>query len=280
VADSFLQAEGFTGVKYHMAEDRPPLHVLAAGQGDFALDAARSIIASLDAGLPLVVLGGIHLGCYELFGTKNVRSIRDLKGKTVSVYAMGSDQHIFLASMAAYVGLDPEKDIKWIVRSSEESIRLLAEGEIDAHLAFPPEPQELRAKGIGHVIVNTATDKPWSQYFCCMLVGNRDFVRKHPAATKRALRAMLKATDLCASDPEGAARLVVDKGYSKHYRYTMEALTEVPYNAWRTYDHESTMRFFALRLREARMIKANPEKIITEGTDWRFLAELRKELKG
>jgi NitT/TauT family transport system substrate-binding protein len=40
------------------------------------------------------------------------------------------------------------------------------------------------------------------------------------------------------------------------------------------------MRFFALRLREARMIKANPEKIMTEGTDWRFLAELRKELKG
>ena len=43
-------------------------------------------------------------------------------------------------------------------------------------MAFPPEPQELRAKGIGHVIVSTATDRPWSQYFCCVLVSRSDEV--------------------------------------------------------------------------------------------------------
>ena len=58
-------------------------------------------------------------------------------------------------------------------------------GKVDAFFGFPPEPQELRAKKIGHVIVNSAIDRPWSQYFCCMLVANREFVRKHPIATKR-----------------------------------------------------------------------------------------------
>src|SRR5436190_22958486 len=98
-------------------------------------------------------------------------------------------------------------------------MRLLAGGKIDAYLGFPPEPQALRAKGIGRVVVNSAVDRPWSQYFCCMLVGNREFVRKHPVATKRALRAILKAADLCAAEPERAAQVLVDQGVSKHYDY-------------------------------------------------------------
>ena len=67
------------------------------------------------------------------------------------------------------------------------------------------EPLEMRARKTGRVILNS-TDKPWSQYFCCMLAGNADFVREHPVATKRALRAVLKANDLCASDPQGVSR--------------------------------------------------------------------------
>src|SRR5688572_11675309 len=59
VADSFLKAEGFTDVKYVATDDRPPLDMLASGEADFSLDAARSIITSLHGGLPLVVLAGI-----------------------------------------------------------------------------------------------------------------------------------------------------------------------------------------------------------------------------
>ena len=54
----------------------------------------------------------------------------------------------------------------------------------------------------------------------------------------------------------------------------------LPYSAWRTYDPEDTLRFFSLRLHEAGMIKSSPQKIIANGTDWRFLNELKKELKG
>jgi NitT/TauT family transport system substrate-binding protein len=155
----------------------------------------------------------------------------------------------------------------------------LAQGKIDAFLGFPPEPQELRARKIGHVVVRTATDKPWSQYFCCMLIANRDFVRAHPVATKRAVRAILKAADLCAQNPKRAAQIVVAKGFTRKYEYAYEALREVNYNAWRTYDPDNTLRFHALRLQEAGMIKSSPQRIIAEGTNWQFLNELRKELK-
>jgi len=181
--------------------------------------------------------------------------------------------------MAAHIGLNPTKDIKWVVHPFADSMRLLADAKIDAFMGFPPEPQELRARNIGRVIVNSAIDRPWSQYFCCMAYTRRDFAQKYPIATKRALRAILKAADICAVEPDQTARLLVDQGYTASYELARQAMREMPYGKWREYDHEDTVRFYALRLREAGMIKSSPQKIIAEGTDWRFLRELRKELK-
>jgi NitT/TauT family transport system substrate-binding protein len=135
-----------------------------------------------------------------------------------------------------------------------------------------------RAK-IGRMIVNSAMDRPWSQYFCCMVAANREFIRKNPVAAKRALRAILKATNICALEPERTAHLLVDKGYTKNYDYALERLKDIPYGKWREYDPEDTLRFYGLRLHEGGLIKSNPEKIIAQGTDWRFLRELKKELK-
>jgi len=231
----------------------------------------------VDAGDPVVLLGGIHVGCYELVGTDRIRRIPDLKGKTVAVADQG--RQAFVASMAIQVGLDPRKDIKWVQQSGEEAIRLLAEGKIDAYLGFPPEPQEMRAKKIGHVIVSTANDKPWSQYFCCVAFSNREFIRRHPVATKRAIRALLKADRICALEPEMAARTIVNRGFTPSYEYALQTMKDIPYGRWREYSPEDTIRFYALRLHEAGMIKSSPQKIL-QGTDWRFLNELRKELKG
>jgi NitT/TauT family transport system substrate-binding protein len=182
--------------------------------------------------------------------------------------------------MASYVGLDPRKDINWVTSANDDTIALLAERKIDAFMAFPTFAQELRAKKIGHVVVNSAVDRPWSQYFCCMIIGHRDFVRQNPAATKRAMRAILKSADLCAQAPERAAQSLVDKGLAGRYEYALQMMRDLPYGKWRDYNPEDTVRFYALRLHEAGMIKSSPQKIIAQGTDWRFLNELKKELKG
>jgi NitT/TauT family transport system substrate-binding protein len=129
-------------------------------------------------------------------------------------------------------------------------------------------------------MVNGTLDRPWSQYFCCMVVGNREFVRQHPVATKRAVRAILKAADLCGREPERAARLLIGKGHTNNYEHLLQTLKEIPYGHWREYNPEDTLRFYALRLHESGMIKSSPQKIIAEGTDWRFLNELKQELKG
>ena len=112
-----------------------------------------------------------------------------------------------------------------------------------------------------------------------MLAGNKEFVRNHPVATKRVLRALLKAADWCVSDPEAVARRLVDRGFVQRYDYALQTLRDVPYNAWREFDAEDTMRYYSLRLREVGFVKSSPQKVIAEGTDWRFLNELKRELK-
>jgi NitT/TauT family transport system substrate-binding protein len=203
-----------------------------------------------------------------------------LKGKKVGIpQSVGSSGHLLLASIAAYVGLDHRTDINWISNPTGDFMEPFAEGQVDAFLGFPPEPQELRARNIGRVILDTTAEKPWSQYFCCIAFGNRTFVRDHPVATKRYLRAILKAADLCAAEPETAAQQLVDGGFTERYDYALQTLTELPYDRWREFDPEDAMRFYALRLHEAGMIKSTPQEIIAEGTDWRFLDELKRELK-
>jgi NitT/TauT family transport system substrate-binding protein len=123
-------------------------------------------------------------------------------------------------------------------------------------------------------------DRPWSQYFCCIAASNRAFVQQHPVATKRAVRALLKATDMCAVEPDRAAQLIVEKGFTPRYDYALQTMQEVPYAKWREYDPEDTVRFYALRLHEIGLIKSTPQKIISQGTDWRFFNELKQELKG
>jgi NitT/TauT family transport system substrate-binding protein len=281
VAEELLRTEGFTDLQYVKKEGTRGIEMaLAAGDADINMHFAAPTVIRLDAGDPILILAGGHIGCFELFGSQRLRTIRDLKGKTVAVPVMGSAEHAFLASMLTYVGVDPRNDLNWVMHPFTETMQLLAEEKIDALLALPPRAQELRAKRIGQVIINSAVDRPWSQYFCCMVLGNREFVQKHPIATKRALRAIFKAVDLCSQEPEHAARFLVERGYTARYDYALEGVRELPYGKWREYNPEDTVRFYALRLHEAGMIKSSPQKIIAQGTDWRFLNELRRELKG
>jgi NitT/TauT family transport system substrate-binding protein len=278
-AEELLGSEGFTDVQYMRKGRVEANKALASGEADMTMGFNGNISIQVDGGDQVVMLAGVHPGCYELFGHNQVHTIRDLKGKSVTVTDLGSGRHVLLAAMLRYVGLDPRRDVKFVTHPAPEAMRLFAEGKIDAFMAQPPEPQELRAKKIGHVIFNSMMDKPWSQYFCCVAAGNKEFVRKHPVATKRALRAILKGADLCGREPEHTARLIVDKGFTNNYDYALQSMKEMQYDQWRSLDAEDTVRFYSLRLHEAGMIKSSPQKIISQGTDWRFLRELKKELK-
>jgi NitT/TauT family transport system substrate-binding protein len=274
VGEALLRAEGFTDIRYVDTTFQTQEEELGRGKFDFQSDLAHGCVLMIDRGLPITVVTGVHAGCYELFAHGDIRGLADLKGKRV-----GALDSRLLRLMAAYVGFDPKNDLNFIDDPAAKPLELFAEGRLDAYLANPPEVQELHARKTGHVILRTAVDKPWSQYFCCMLAANREYAARYPVATKRVIRAVLKAADLCASNPELAARQIVEGGFTESYDYALQTLTENPYDAWREYDAEDTLRFYALRLRDLGAIKSTPQQIIANGTDWRFLNELKRELK-
>jgi NitT/TauT family transport system substrate-binding protein len=275
ILDELLHDEGFADVLYVPASlTISTSESIARGEFDFGQDFCADVITQIDAGVPTVMLTGVHLGCYRLFARESIRSVVDLKGKKVGV--PGVD--VMLSVIAASVGLDPAKDINWVDVGPRDPQELFSAGEIDAFMTYPPWAQELRARNVGHVILNSAFDRPWSQYFCCMLVGNVEFVRRNPIASKRVVRAMMRATDICAAKPDWVARRLVDRGITPRYDYARQTLDDVSYRNWRDYDAEDAVRFWALRERELGMIKSPPGKIIATGTDFRFLKEVRKEL--
>ena len=278
VAEELLRAEGFTEIVYVDTPARVGSAKAIADRVDFTLSFPVNHILAIDAGAPITVLGGVHIGCYELFASEGIRTITGLMGKSVGLDAAAP---ALLSLLAAEVGLDPEKDIRWVTGAdpSVHPLELFAAGKIDAYLGLPPEPQILHARKVGHVILRTAVDRPWSEYFCCMLAGTRDYVRRHPAATKRVIRAFLKAADLCASAPEQAARTLVEGGFTDRYEYALETLNENPYGGWRDYGAEDSVRFYALRLHDLGFVKSSPQKVLAEGTDFRFFDQLKRELK-
>jgi NitT/TauT family transport system substrate-binding protein len=277
VAEALLRAEGFTDIRYR-TRDADPVAEMAHSQIDWGLGVAADVIADADNGAPLTLVAGVHPGCYELIVQDYVRSIAGLKGRTVAWSRSYVGSRYVVSLMARFVGLDPDKDIHWVANPEADPMLLFIDRKIDAFLTAPPQTLELRDRRIGRTLVSF-TDRPWSQYFCCMLAGRTEFVRKFPVATKRIVRAYLRATDLCANEPARAARLMVDQGFTPRYDYALQTLQELPYAAWRDFDAEDSVRYFALRLNEAGYIKTTPDRIIAEHTNWRFLNEIKRELK-
>ena len=282
IAEDLLRKEGFTDIQYIKGKSIDQSEeLLESAELDISLGNAAWQIKEMNSGDNSVFIAGLHTGCYALIGQKNIKSVRDLKGKKVWAWTnLEAGPIVFFKSLVAYVGLDPEKDFEYISASKNEAIELFKKGEIDAFISFPPGNEQLKELGIGRVLVDTNVDRPWSQYFCCMVNASRKFTRENPIATKRALRALLQSNDIVSRDPEFATRLLIERKIRKEaeYKYILRSLKETPFNTWRHYNPEDTIRFYALRLYEIGLTKWSPQEIIDNNTDWQFLKSLKDEL--
>jgi NitT/TauT family transport system substrate-binding protein len=280
MAEPFLREEGFTDVQYPRYAPKDLREGFTSGKVQMGIGYAAYTISLIETGAPLVMLGGVHVGCWHVVATGDIKSLRDFKGKTVSIISPTFTDGLFMAMTMNDVGLDMNRDVKVVNHLPSENAQILSSGEVDAVVAFPPITKDLRVKGIGRVVLNSMTDPPWSSYYCCTAVTNRDWMEQHPVAAKRALRAIIKGADVVANDPVRTARFMVERGFSDNFDYTCDILREIPYkNIWRDFDPVDGVRFYALRLKQAGLIKSTPDEILERGADFRYLNELRRELK-
>jgi len=283
LAGDLLREEGFTDVRYINTSPVDRTWVLK-GEADVSLGHPEFITASLDAGVPLMLLAGLHSGCLEVWAGLGVQGPGDLRGKRIAVRrADTSDQfYAFFAALLAYAGIDPLKDVQFVEAGTNLDMNnAFLEGRADAVLAAASTGPAFRRlpKAPGHVILETMTDKPWSQYLCCTLVANGDWTRQNPIATKRGTRAVLRATDAVVRDPARAAHDAVASGLAAFADESLvrETIGMCSYD-WRELDPENTLRFFALKLGDVRLIKSTPQQLIDKGTDLIYMRQLQKEL--
>jgi NitT/TauT family transport system substrate-binding protein len=109
---------------------------LARGEFDLCFSFASEAIMGLEAHQPITILGGAHIGCFELFGHERIRTITDLKNRTVGVHGEGMHKGL-MTMIVSYIGLDPATDIRWV--NDPAPMELFAAGKVDAFVALPPE---------------------------------------------------------------------------------------------------------------------------------------------
>ena len=87
LAGELLRADGITDVRYVQGDPSVDnAQWLARGDTDFDVNMPAMHIASIEAGVPIKVLTGVHPGCFELIANDSVRSVKDLRGKRVGVW--------------------------------------------------------------------------------------------------------------------------------------------------------------------------------------------------
>ena len=134
ILDDLLREEGFVDIRYLDGPTDTEEGDLAHGDYDFGQNFITSTTFLLDSGIPTLMLAGVHPACLELRANESIRSVLDLKGKRVWAADVWDSSHTMLPIIAASVGLDPAKDIKWVFDTTRSRKDLFLAGEIDAFM--------------------------------------------------------------------------------------------------------------------------------------------------
>jgi NitT/TauT family transport system substrate-binding protein len=189
--------------------------VLALGGFDVTHHLIMYFLKPVEQGLDVKFTGGIHRGCLRVqASTKgNIRTIQDLRGKKIGVPGMGTPPFIFANRVLGANGVDPSKEITWLVFPAGELGLALDKGEVDAVADSEPIGSLLLADGKVRNVADQAVDAPYKDEYCCAVLVNGKFLAKNPKAAAAATRALLKAAKWVETNPAAAAKLSVEKKY-------------------------------------------------------------------
>src|SRR6266516_3755859 len=214
VENGFFKEEGLD-VKLVKCEWANYKDVLALGGFDITHHLVMYFLKPIEQGLDVKFTGGIHRGCLRLqASTKgNIHSVKDLRGKRIGVPGMGTPPFIFAHRVLGANGIDPAKEITWLVFPAGELGLALDKGEVDAVANSEPIGTLLLADGKVRNIADQAADFPYKEEYCCAVLVNGKFLARNPKASAAATRALLKAAKWVETNPAAAARMSVEKSY-------------------------------------------------------------------
>ncbi len=189
--------------------------VLALGGYDITHHLVMYFLKPVEQGLDVKFTGGIHKGCLRVQAAAkgNIRTVEDLRGKRIGVPGMGTPPFIFANRVLGSHGINPGKEINWLVFPAAQLGLALDKGEVDAVANAEPIGSLLLADGKVRNIADQATDALYKDEYCCAVIVNGKFLAKNPKTTAAATRALLKGAKWVNTNPAAAAKLSVEKKY-------------------------------------------------------------------
>jgi NitT/TauT family transport system substrate-binding protein len=214
VEKGFFKEEGLdvTLVKCDWANYKD---VLALGGFDVTHHLIMYFLKPIEQGLDVKFTAGIHRGCLRVQAAVggSIHTIQDLRGKRIGVPGMGTPPFIFANRVLGANGIDPGREITWLVFPAGELGLALEKGQVDAIADSEPIGSMLLAGGKVRNVADQATDAPYKDEYCCAVLVNGKFLKANPKAAAAATRALLKAAKWVETNPAAAARMSVEKKY-------------------------------------------------------------------
>lgn len=188
---------------------------LGLGRFDANYTLLMYLLKPIETGLDVKITGGVHKGCLRVQAAKdsNIQTAADLRGKRIGVPSMGSPPFLFTYRVLAAQGLDPNKDVEWVMVAPDVSSLALDNHQVDAVANSEPIGSILTAMDKVRTIADQAVDVPYRDEYCCVSVVSGKLARRDPSAAAKLTRAILKAAAWVDRNPSAAARLSVEHRY-------------------------------------------------------------------
>ncbi len=171
----------------------------------------------------------------------DVKKVSDLKGKKIGVYT-GLVQVLFLKSILAGMGFDPETDVEIIQIAPRLQLQGLESGQYDILSTVEPFPTIAKNKGIGKVIIKNPRVKYIQEPFPSVATPiSTDFIEKHPRAVRAYLLAYRDAIDFIRENPEEAKLALV--GYTPISEDVAKDVTLPRFNQFGEEDRDNIQKY-------------------------------------
>jgi len=169
-------------------EDNIQLFIDKKVDGLFGLQSDAMLLAAQGVQLKIVYITDFSNGGDVIISKPSIKTIQDLKGKSVSVEYLNSFNHIFLVQLLRMNGLQ-ESDVKIVPVTGSEVPDKLEAGIIDAGQTWEPFQSEATEKGFR--VLATSADEPG--LITDVLIFHSKFVEERPDDVKKIIRAMDRA---------------------------------------------------------------------------------------
>lgn len=170
---------------------------------------------SVEQGLKIRVIGGLHVGCIKVVVPPNssIKTAADLKGKKIGIDEPGGTPQAVASVLLSNNGIDPQTGVTWVTYPLDQLTTAVDKGEVDAFAAWDPFGT-LAVKNNGYTVLSDlATDPLFAGKTCCFLYASQKQIDENPERVAAILRAYQKANEWIKANPDEAAKLIIEKKY-------------------------------------------------------------------